>query len=121
MWGILQSSQTVGELGPEGDHDDESEAEESFNDDIQKHDHSKDIESGSIPLVNASHELSDPAGPATFWGILQFSQYEDDSDDSVPASEGLSSGGDFIEDSIDPASEVQGPGPHNPRACRRNR
>ena len=33
---ILQSSPDVEEFGPEGDHDEESEAEEFLNDDIQK-------------------------------------------------------------------------------------
>lgn len=55
MWKILQSSPNVGEFGPEGDHDEESEAEEFFNDDIQKYGHSNDIVSRSIPLINASY------------------------------------------------------------------
>ena len=53
---ILQSSPNVGEFGPEGDHDEKSEAEEFFNDDIQTYGQSNDIVSRSIPLVNASYD-----------------------------------------------------------------
>ena len=75
LWGILQSNQTVGEKGPEGDHDDHNEVE------------------GTNGDTNTIHEFLEPAGPATMWGILQSEQTTKDI-----GSEGDHTQGDHTED-----------------------
>ena len=57
MWGILQSDENVGEMGPDGDHDDDHKHVEEANGD-----------------TNTVYEFLEPAGPATMWGILQPNQ-----------------------------------------------
>ena len=52
MWGILQSNQTVGEMGPEVDHDDHNDFQ------------------GTNSDTNTTYKFSESAGPATMWGIL---------------------------------------------------
>ena len=99
MWGILQ---TVWEFGPKGDHDEEPKADFFYNDDIQKHGHSNDIDSGSILLGNASYILW-LAVPDV---VGHFAASQDESNNSVQASEGLDLGSDFIEDSADPDSQA---------------
>ena len=53
MSGVLQSNEAVGEMGPDGDHDDHKHVEEANGD------------------TNTVYEFSEPAGPATLWEILQ--------------------------------------------------
>ena len=96
MWGILQSSQTVGELGPGSDHDEDTATQEPIPAANQNHDHVKDVDSGHEGGINANYEFSEPAGPATLWGILQSSKCEDEAGSSPPTVEepGPESGSD---------------------------
>ena len=70
LWGILQSNQTVGEFDIESNQNEASTTQEP----ISNGSYGQDMDCGRGGDVGATYEFSEPAGPATMWGILQSNQ-----------------------------------------------
>ena len=70
LWGILQSNQTSGETNTEGNQDETSATQEP----ISGANLGQDMDCGCEEGIGANYEFSEPAGPATMWGILQSNQ-----------------------------------------------
>ena len=70
LWGILQSNQTIREFDTESNQNETSATQEPISD----ANYGQDMDCGRGGDVGTTYEFSEPAGPATMWGILLSNQ-----------------------------------------------